>query len=171
MEAHLAEIETHCLHCEGSRGENLVPRPLRDINGVKLGEVLQSDYFGIGACDNIKIGRLVDGGHHNFSILLDHLSRYTWFEPAEACSGEVAARTILKPCRLFRVPRVFVRDGAPYYRDKFLPAMAERLEVVYRFAVAHSGRTNRTVKSMNREVVISSRAILNERRRPVREYS
>lgn len=58
------------------------------------------------------------------------------------------------------MPKKFVSDHE---------AVVERLSLGHLFAEAHSSSTNGTVERMNREMEMTSRVVLNERRGPVHE--
>ena len=94
----------------------------------------------------MEVDDLVGRGRGNLIVLVEDLSRYVWLESTVSCSAEDTARTILKWCGLFGVPKTFVSDGAPHYRNKVLKAMAEKLEVAYLFTVTHTSCINGTMK-------------------------
>ncbi|CAM9582962.1 unnamed protein product, partial [Ascophyllum nodosum] len=83
---------------------------------------------------------------------------------------EVAARSVLKWCASFGVPKAFTSDGGTHFTGQVMQMVSSRLGVVHHFGVANVSWSHGTVERMNREVVRTFRAVLSERRRPPSEW-
>ena len=103
-------------------------------------------------------------------VLMDDVSRFVWLEEAVSCSMEVAARSVLKWCASFGVPKAFTSDGGTHFTEQVMQMVSSRLGVVHHFGVANVSWSHGTVERMNREVVRTFRAVLSERRRPPSEW-
>ena len=148
-----------------------MPRPLGDImHGTEVGDVLHFDYLSLGESDAIDMGGLVDGGYKHVLVLMDDLSRFVWLEEAVSCSMEVAARSVLKWCASYGVPKVFTSDGGTYFTGQVIQMVSSRLGVIHHFGVAIVSWSHGTVERINREVVKTFRAVFSERRRPPSEW-
>ncbi|CAN0328324.1 unnamed protein product, partial [Ascophyllum nodosum] len=101
---------------------------------------------------------------------MDDVSRFVWLEEAVSCSMEVAARSVLKWCASFGVPKAFTSDGGTHFTEQVMQMVSSRLGVVHHFGVANVSWSHGTVERMNREVVKTFRAVLSERRRPPSEW-
>ena len=171
MEKDIAEFIRQCLHCTGSKAGNAVPRPLGDlVHGTEVGDVLHFDYLSLGESDAIDMGGLVDGGYKHVLVLMDDVSRSVWLEEAVSCSMEVAARSVLKWCASFGVPKAFTSDDGTHFTGQVMQMASSRLGVVHHFGVANVSWSHGTVERMNREVVRTFRAVLSGRRRPPSEW-
>ena len=149
---------------------NAIPCPLVDlVHGTEVGDVLHFDYLSLGKSDAIDMmGGLVDGGYKHVLVLMDDVSRFVWLEEAVSCSMEVAARSVLKWCASFGVPKTFTSDGTHFTMQ--VMQMVSRLGVVHHFGVANVSWSHGTVDRMNREVMKTFCAVLSERRRPPSEW-
>ena len=99
-------------------------------------------------------------------VLMDDASRFVWLEEAVSCSMGVAARSVLKWCASFRVPKAFTSDGGTHFTAQVMQMMSPRLGVTHHFGVASVSWSHGTVEGMYREVVKTFRAVLRGRRRP-----
>ena len=116
MEKDIAKFIRQCLHCTDSKAGNALPRPLGDlVHGTEVGDVLHFDYLSLGESDAIDMGGLIDGGYKHVLVLMDDVSRFVWLEEAVSCSMEVAARSALKWCASFGVPKAFTSDGGTHF--------------------------------------------------------
>ena len=86
-------------------------------------------------------------------VLVDDASSLFPLQPAESCTSEVAARSILVWVSELVIPEVFVSDGAPNFKREALKLVAAKLGASHRFSVAHSSWSNGTVERMKLEVV------------------
>ena len=171
MEKDIAKFIRQCLHCTDSKAGNAVPRPLGDlVHGTEVGDVLHFDYLSLGESDAIDMGGLVDEGYQHVLVLMDDVSRFVWLEEAVSCSMEVAARSVLKWCASFGVPKAFTSDGGTHFTGQVMQMVSSRLGVVQHFGVANVSWSHGTVERMNREVLRTFRAVLSERRRPPSEW-
>ena len=167
MEKDIAKFICQCLHCADLKAGNAMPRPLGDlVHGTEVGDVLHFDYLSLGESDAIDMGGLVVGGYKHVLVLMDDVSRFVWLEEAVSCSMEVAARSVLKWCASFGVPKAFTRDGGTHFTGEVMQMVSSRLGVVHHFGVANVSWSHGTVGRMNGEVVKTFRAVLSERRRP-----
>ena len=103
-------------------------------------------------------------------VLMDDVSRFVWLEEAVSCSMEVAARSVLKWCASFEVPKAFTSDGGTHFTGQVMQMVSSRLGEVHHFGVANVSWSHGTVERMNREVVRTFRAVLSEKRRPPSEW-
>ena len=172
MEKNLAKFVRQCLHCTESKAGNAMPRPLGDlVHGTEVADVLHFDYhLSLGESDAIDMGGLVDGGYKHVLVLMDDVSRFVWLEEAVSCSMEVAARSVLKWCASFGVPKAFTSDGGTHFTGQVMQMVSSRLGVVHHFRVADVSWSHGAVERMNREVVKTFSAVLSERRRPPSEW-
>ena len=171
MEKDIAEFIRKCLHYTDSKAGNAVPRPLGDlVHGTEVSDVLHFDYLNLGESDAIDMGGLVDGGYKHVLILMDGVCRFVWLEEAVSCSMEVAARSVLKWCASFGVPKAFTSDGGTHFTGQVMQMVSSRLGVVRHSGVANVSWSHGTVERMNREVVKTFRMVLSERRRPPSEW-
>ena len=137
MEKDIAKLIRQCLHCTDSKAGNAVPRPLGDlVHGTEVGDVLHFDYLSLGESDAIDMGGLVDGGYKHVLVLMDDVSRFVWLEEAVSCSMKVAARSVLKWCASFGVPKAFTSDGGTHFTGQVMQMVSSRLGVVHHFGVA-----------------------------------
>ncbi|CAN0470129.1 unnamed protein product, partial [Ascophyllum nodosum] len=83
---------------------------------------------------------------------------------------EVAARSVLKWCASFGVPKAFTSDDGTHFTGQVMQMASSRLGVVHHFGVANVSWSHGTVERMNREVVRTFRAVLSGRRRPPSEW-
>ena len=157
MEKNMAKFVRQCLHCTESKAGNAMPRPLGDlVHGTEVADVLHFDYhLSLGESDAIEMGGLVDGGYKHVLVLMDDVSRFVWLEEAVSCSMEVAARSVLKWCASFGVPKAFTSDGGTHFTGQVMQMVSSRLGVVYHFRVADVSWSHGAVERMNREVVKS----------------
>lgn len=102
--------------------------------------------------------------------MVNDVSGFAYLEPAVSCTGEVAARTILKWYTLFGPPRVFVSDGACHCFNTPLKVVAARLGAAYQLSMVNTSWMNGTVERMKRKVVHTFKNVLSGRLRPVREW-
>ena len=116
------------------------------------------------------MGGLVNGGYKHVLVLMDDVSRFVWLEEAVSCSMEVAARSVLKQCASFVVPKAFTSDGGTHFTGQVMQMVSSRLGVIHHFGVANVSWSHGTVERMNREVVKTFRAVLSERRRHSSEW-
>ena len=79
---------------------------------------------------------------------------------------KVSARSVLKWCDSFGVPKAFTSDGGKHFARQVMQMVSSRLGVVRHFGVANVSWSHGTVQRMNREVVKTFRAVLSERSRP-----
>ncbi|CAN0217617.1 unnamed protein product [Ascophyllum nodosum] len=171
MEKDIAKFISQCLHCTDSKVGNAVPRPLGDlVHGTEVGDVLHFDSLSLGESDAIDMGGLVDGGYKHVLVLMDDVSSFIWLEKAVSCSMEVAARSVLKWCASFGVPKAFTSDGGMHLTGQVMQMVSSRLGVARHFGVANVSWSHATVERMKREVVTTFRAVLSERRRPPSEW-
>ena len=171
MEKDIAKFIRQCLHCTDSKAGNAVPRPLGDlVHGTEVGDVLHFDYLCLGESDAIDLGGLVYGGNKHVLALMDDVTRFVWLEEAVSCSMEVSARSVLKWCASFGVPKAFTSDGGTHFTGQVMQMVSSRLGEVHHFGVANVSWSHGTVERMNREVVRTFRAVLSERRRPPSEW-
>jgi hypothetical protein len=169
METDIAKFVRQYLHCTNSKVGNAIPRPLGHlVHGTEMGDVLH--YLSLGESDAIDTGGLVDGRYKNVSVLMDDVSQFVWLEEAVSCSMEVAARSVLKWCASFGVPKAFTSDGGTHFTGKGMRMVSSRLGVVHHFGVANATRSHGTAERMNLEVVKTFRAVISERRRPPSEW-
>ncbi|CAM9711151.1 unnamed protein product [Ascophyllum nodosum] len=101
---------------------------------------------------------------------MDDVSRFVWLEEVMSCSMEVTARSVLKWCASFGVPKAFTSDGGTHFIGQVMLMVSSRLGVVGHFGVANVSWSHGTVERMNREVVKTFRAVLSKRCRPSREW-
>ena len=124
MEKDIAKFIRQCLHCIDSKADNAIPRPLGDpVDGTEVGDVLYFDYLSFGEsvqCDAIYTGGLVDRGYKHVLVFMDDVSRFVWLEEAVSCSMEVAARSVLKWCASFGVPKAFTSDGGTPFTGQMM---------------------------------------------------
>ena len=83
---------------------------------------------------------------------------------------EVAARSVLKWCASFGVPKAFTSDGGTYFTGQVMHMVSSRLGLVHHFGVANVSWSHGTVERMNCEVVKTFRAVISERLRPPNEW-
>ena len=115
-----------------------MPRPLGDlVHGTEVGDVLHFDYLSFGERDAIDMGGLVDGGYNHVLVLMDDVSRFVWLEEAVSCSMEVAARSVLKWCASFGVPKAFTSDSGTHFTRQVMQMVSFRLGVIHHFGVAN----------------------------------
>ena len=132
MEKDIAKLVRQSLHCIDLKAGNAIPRLLGDlVHGTELGDVLHFDYLSLGERDAIGTGGLIDGSYKNVLVLMDNVSRFAWPEEAVPCSMEVAARSVLKWCASFGVPKAFTSDGGTYFTGQMMQMALSRLEVVH----------------------------------------
>ena len=171
MEKDIAKFIRQCLHCTDSKAGNAMPPPLGDlVHGTEVGDVLHFDYLSLGESDAIDMSGLVDGGYKHALVLMDDVTRCVWLEEAVPCSMEVAARSVLKWCASFGVPKAFTSDGGTHFTGQVMQMVSSRLGVIRHFGVTNVSWSHGTVERMNREVVKTFRAVLSERRRPPSEW-
>ena len=82
---------------------------------------------------------------------------------------EVAARSVLKWCASFGLPKAFTSDGGTHFTGQVMLMVSSRSGVVHHFGVANVSWSQGTLERMNREVVKTFRAVLSERPRPPSE--
>ena len=110
-----AKFVRQCLHCVDSKAGNTILHPLGDLmHGTEVGDVLHFGCLSSGESDAIDTGGLVDGGYKHVLVLMDDVSRFVCLEEAVSCSIEAAARSVLKWCASFGVPKAFTSDGKTY---------------------------------------------------------
>ena len=83
---------------------------------------------------------------------------------------EVAARSVLKWCASFGVPKAFTSDGGTHFTGHVMQVVSSRLGVVRHFGVANVSWSHEAVERMNGEVVKTFRAVLSRKRRPPSEF-
>ena len=138
MEKDIAKFIRQCLHCTDSKAGIAMPCPLGDlVHGTEVGDVLHFDYLSLGESDAIDTGGLVDGGYKHVLVLMDDVSRCVWLEEPVSCSMEVAARSVLKWCASFVVPKAFTSDGATHFTVQVRQMVSPRLGVVHHSGVAN----------------------------------
>ena len=154
-EKDIAEFVRQCLHCVDSKAGNAMPRLLGDlVHGTEVGDVLHFDYLSLGKSDAIDTGGLVDGGYkYMLLILMDDVGWFVWLEEAVSYSMEVAARSVLKWCALFGVPKAFTSNGGTHFTGQVMQMVSSRLGVVRHVGAANISWSHRTVEQMNREGV------------------
>ena len=124
MEKGMAKFIRQCLHCTDSKAGNATPR--RDlVHGTEVGDVLHFDYLSLGESD-VDMGGLGDGGYKNVLLLMDDMSWFFWLEEAVSSSTEVAARSVLKWCASFGVPKAFTSDGGTHFTRQVMQMMSSR---------------------------------------------
>ena len=171
MEKDLAKFVHQCLHCVDSKAGNAMPRPLGDlVYGTEVDDVLYFDNLSFGKSDAIDTGGLVDGDYKHVLVLMNDASRFIWLEETVSYSMEVAARSELKWCASFGVPKVFTSGGGTHFTVQVMQVVSSRLGVVHHFGVADVSSSHGTVERMNREVVKTFSAVLCERHRPLSEW-
>ena len=139
MEKDIAKFVRQCLHCVDSKAGNAMRRPLGDqVHGTEVGDVLHFDYLSLGESDAIDTDGLVDRGYK-------HWRRFVWLEEAVSCSMEVAARSVLKWCASFGVPKAFTSDGGTHFTGQVMQMVSSRLRVVHHFGVANVSWSHGTV--------------------------
>ena len=147
-----------------------MPRPLGDlVHGREVCDVLHFNYLSLGESDAIDTGSLVDGGYKHVIVVMDDVSRFVWLEETVSCSMEVAARSVLKWCAPFGVPKAFTSDGGMHFIGQGVQMVSSQLGMVHHFGVANVSWSHGTVERMNREVVKTFRGVLSKRRRPPSE--
>ena len=160
IEKDIAKFVRQCLNCIDSKAGNDIPRPLGDlVHGTDVGNVLHFDYLSLRESDAIDTGGLVDGGYMHVLVLMDDVSRFVWLEEAGSCSMEVAARSVLKWCASFGVPKAFTSDGGTHFTEQVMQMVSSRLRVARHFGAANDSWSHGTVEQMNREVVKTFRAV------------
>ena len=103
-------------------------RPLGDlVHGTEVGDVLYFDYLSLGGSDAIDTRGLVEGGHKHVLVLMDDVSRFVCLEKAvSSCSMEVAARSVVKWCASFGVPKEFTSDGGTHFTRQIMQMVSPR---------------------------------------------
>ena len=162
MEKDRAKFVRQCLHCIDSKAGNALPRPLGNlVHGTDVGDVLHFDYLSLRESDAIDTSGSVDEGYKHVLVLMDDVSRFVWLEGAVPCSMNVAARSVLKWCALFGVPKAFTSDDGRHFTGQVMPMVSSRLGLVRHFGVANVSWSHGTVERMNREVVKMFCAVLS----------
>ena len=138
IENDIAKFVRQCLHCVDSEAGNTWPRPLGDlVYGMEVDDVLHFDYLSLGESDATDTSGLVDWGYKHELVLMDDVSLFVWLEAAVSCSMEVAARSVLKWCASFGVPKTFTSDGGTHFTEEVMEIVSSRLGVVHHFDVAN----------------------------------
>ena len=81
-------------------------------------------------------------------VLMDDVSRFVWLEETVSCSMELAARSGLKCCASFGVPKAFTSDGGMYFTRQVMQMVSSRLGMILPFrrgecsVVARDGGTD-----------------------------
>ena len=160
MEKDIAKCICQCLHCTDSKAGNAMPRPLGDlVHGTEVGDVLHFDYLSLEESDAIDMGGLVGGSYKDVLVLMNDVSRFVWLEEAVSCSMEVAARSVLKWCASFVMPKAFTSDGGTHFTEQVKQMVSSRLGVIHHFGVANVSWSHGSVERMNREVVKTFRVV------------
>eukprot|EP00752_Nemacystus_decipiens_P007839 g7004.t1 len=172
MATDIREFVKQCLHCMDSKAGEMVPRPFDEtVHGTRAGEVLHFDYLHVGKSGPLGQDGLDESdGYVYLLVMMDDLSNFAWLEPTGACTAALTAQHLLNWCKTLGVPDVWVSDTATHFKNKILSTLQTALGVDRRFTVANSPWSNGTCERMMREVVRTFKAILQERRKSVREW-
>ena len=57
---------------------------------------------------------------------MDDVSRFVWLEKTVSCSMEVAARSVVKWCASFGVPKAFTSDGGTHFTGQVMQMVSPR---------------------------------------------
>ena len=77
--------------------------------------MLHFDYLSLGESDAIDTGGVVDGDYKHVLVLMDGASRFVWPKESVSCSMEGAARSVLKWCASFGVPKALTSDDGTHF--------------------------------------------------------
>ena len=170
MEGDVKVFVADCLYCADYPTGGLVPRPLSDtVHGKQVGEVIHFDFLHLGD-SNVADGVDTRDGFRYVLVIVEDVSGYVWLRPARKCEANFVAKELVEWCSVFGRPTTWVSDNAAHFKNRVIRKVASRIGVTHRFSVANSAWTNGTVERMMREVLRTTKAILNERRRPLSEW-
>ena len=82
-------------------------------------------------------------------MIMDDLSNFVSFEPAEACTAEVTAKHVLNWCKTIGGPRVWMSDPAMHFKNRVIAQVSDALKVDHPFAVAYTPWSNGTCEFVN----------------------
>ena len=71
-------------------------------------------------------------------MIMDDFSNLVSLEPAEACTADVTAKHLLNWCKTMGVPRVWVSDTAPHFKNRAVAQISDALKADHRLAVAYT---------------------------------
>ena len=108
-------------------------------------------------------------GYKYILVLMDDLSNFVWLEPTESCTAAVTVQHLLTWCKTLGPPEVWVSDTASHFKNHVMRALEKALKLDTKFAVPNSPWSNGTCERMMREVVRTLKAMLQEKRRDVRD--
>ncbi|CAB1109830.1 unnamed protein product [Ectocarpus sp. CCAP 1310/34] len=172
MDRDVKEFVQQCLHCMDSKSGEIVPRPFGEtVHGKRPGEVLHFDYLHVGKSGPLGADGLDESdGYVYLLVMMDDLSNFAWMEPTGTCTARLTAQHLLNWCKTLGVPEVWVSDTATHFKNSVMDTLEKALGVERRFTVANSPWSNGTCERMMREIVRTMKAVLQERRRNVRDW-
>jgi transposase InsO family protein len=151
-----------CLHCLQSRGGKVTPRPLGEqIHAQEPNRVLHFDYTKMVKAYN---------GYEYVLVIKDDYSHLVHLVPTTSPNAEIVAKALLDWFAEYRVVEQWVSDQGSHFKNQVMEHLSKLLQTNHHFTTAYCPWANGTVERVNRDLLATIKAILNETQRSLEEW-
>lgn len=151
-----------CLHCVSVGHGKRVPRPLATaLHASGVNEVLHFDFLYMEGLRG-RTSKTTEPAWKYVLVLKDDFSGFVELVPSTGADSSTTVTALLDWFKRFGIVQQWVSDQGSHFMNEVMAALRERLRCDHHFTVAYAPWSNGTVERVNREVLRTSRALLQE---------